>query len=402
MTGPAVALTTEFDTGVPTDISTYFRNQLTINRGLAGTSVTGRIAEAGSGSVVLKNVDRRFDPTFATGPYFGKILPGVATAITATWPAVAGVTYPVIAGRARGWPQTYPQTGRDQTVKLNIADAIPWIARAKLQGFTAPPEFTGARIARALDAIGWPVGLRSISHGKTYQPRITASTGNPTNAWALMVDAANAEWGNLFIDPSGVVVFMDRKAIILNANYTTSQATFGDAPGEVKFQDVEAPFDDERILNDGKLTWNAKGRFVTATDAASKTQYGPGTWQEAAYMLQGDAQTFVNAVVRRYKDPALRFDHIVVDTSRDPTTMFPVVLSLDIGDRVTVKRTPQGGGARISRDCFINGIQHSATSRRWVTTYTLDDAEWTEDVGLLGSFNVGTIANGGSGKVCAL
>jgi hypothetical protein len=48
-----------------------------------------------------------------------------------------------------------------------------------------------------------------------------------------------------------------------------------------------------------------------------------------------------------------------------------------LGDRITVKLTPPGGGARISREVFIRSIEHSVRPGvDWVTQFGLSDATY--------------------------
>ncbi len=94
----------------------------------------------------------------------------------------------------------------------------------------------------------------------------------------------------------------------------------------------------------------------------------------------GDATQFVNWLIHRYAFPSLRIETLIVKPQKSPTALWPAILGLDLGDRITVKLTPQGGGSRVIRDVFIRGIQHNYSARAWQTTFTLQDADWTDEL----------------------
>ena len=83
----------------------------------------------GSAEVVLSNLDRRFDPFNASGPYYGKLTPRRQIRITATF---GGTTYPVFRGYVNGWPPVWTNAGYDSTVTLSCMDALGFLASETL------------------------------------------------------------------------------------------------------------------------------------------------------------------------------------------------------------------------------------------------------------------------------
>jgi hypothetical protein len=71
------------------DITSYVL-EFEINRGFPGELDT--VADAGTATIVLDNRDRRFDPSYAAGPYFGNLKPGkqvrIRVTYSPTWPGV--------------------------------------------------------------------------------------------------------------------------------------------------------------------------------------------------------------------------------------------------------------------------------------------------------------------------
>jgi len=83
----------------------------------------------GSASVVLSNRDRRFDPFYTSGPYYGKLLPRRQIRIRATSGAT---TYDVFRGFIAGWPPEWTEAGKDSTVTLSCFDALQLLGSSSL------------------------------------------------------------------------------------------------------------------------------------------------------------------------------------------------------------------------------------------------------------------------------
>lgn len=112
-----------------TDVSAYVRQSpgVSIRRGRMSESA---VFEAGSAQLTLNNRDRRFDPSHATGPYFGQLLPRTQIRITATWSAV---DYVMFQGHITGWPQSLaPPAGLDATVTIEAVDGLAWLANNRV------------------------------------------------------------------------------------------------------------------------------------------------------------------------------------------------------------------------------------------------------------------------------
>lgn len=77
--------------------------------------------EAGRATIMLNNQDRRFDPTFTGGPYYGRLVPNRQMRIRALW---AGTWYYVFTGLVDSWTQEYPQSGTNTVCTLQATDAF--------------------------------------------------------------------------------------------------------------------------------------------------------------------------------------------------------------------------------------------------------------------------------------
>jgi hypothetical protein len=108
-----------------TDITTYVRD-INIRRGRTDEF---QDFDAGTASITLDNRSRIFDPTYASGTYYGNLLPRRQIKITAT--NIATV-YPVYRGYITGWPMSITEAGFDATVSLDCYDAFGLLANEEL------------------------------------------------------------------------------------------------------------------------------------------------------------------------------------------------------------------------------------------------------------------------------
>lgn len=84
--------------------------------------------EAGTASIVLKNADRRFDPSYSAGPYAGKLLPMVPFRVRMQY---GNASYTRFVGFVDGWQQRYDRSNRFATAVVQLTDAFKILALAK-------------------------------------------------------------------------------------------------------------------------------------------------------------------------------------------------------------------------------------------------------------------------------
>lgn len=360
------------------DISAYVRDSgFTIQRGTTSIVTTGFGASAGTFQTTLDNRDRRFDPNNLAGPYVQAtspvttlVVPGVAITLTAPYNAVA---YPLFTGTADEFPQLYPMVGADQTVSFQATDATRLFANTQLT-LDRPAERSGARVAAIVAEVGY-TGPTSIAAGDTM---VTALSAGQVSAWSHLSDVVNAEWGDLYFAADGTLTFRDRDHLFSDTRSLTSQATFGDGGG-TELPIADATMGSPPIVNDVTVGYGGSNATVRAENTAS--QLMPWGRRSLNIVLpianQSAAQQYADWIVLRYGQPITTFASIVIKPEHTPTSLWPQALGRELGDRITVKRTPQGGGSRIVADCWIRGIRHDYQNRSWTTTFYLQDASWT-------------------------
>jgi hypothetical protein len=267
-------------------------------------------------------------------------------------------------------------------------------------GLGYPGENSGTRVARYLALAGY-VGSTDIGQGLTTMGVSPLTEGQ--EALGAIQATQDTEFGNFYEAQEGVA-YRGRQARYLA---TTSAYTFGERVdlGEYPYLgDIAYDVDATYVVNSAIIT-RSGGSVAVATDLTGRSQqrYGPRTFTRTT---GGNSDLEVidlaNYVVANGKDARPRLAALTFDpaatrgvTASVDGTLWPMLLKLEIGTRVTVKRRPKaanaGAGLTMSSDFFVesitpNGIDEEAgtflvtlllspapvTSQPWI----LEDATW--------------------------
>lgn len=293
--------------------------------------------EAGSLDLVLDNFDRRFDPTHATGPYFGTILPMRRVRIQVVWDSI---TYDLFHGFVESWGLVYPpDRPLDSSVTVRCSDGLLVLAKAPLVAAVFAQQRTDLRIGAVLDAIGWPAADRNLMTGQQEAQGGTFSL----SALAHVQGVSDAENGFLFMAKDGKLTFHDRHRRIKQP--ITTQVVMGDGGGsEEYYVDAKMEYGDSLLKNRVEVT-RTGGITQVATDSASITKYYTRAEQRSGLPMATDADAYAMAehLVQRYKEPALRVKELDLNAEHDPAVMWPHVLGRELGDRISVRKRPPVG-----------------------------------------------------------
>lgn len=329
--------------------------------------------EAGTGTVILDNSDRAFDPTFDAGAWFGNIKPRRMFRLRYRY---SGVTYPGFVAYARGFPQTYVAGGQDKLVKVDLVDAFAIMQGVDLVvGFSRPAELSGERIAAVLDAVGIPAALRDLDAGT-----VTVGAFEVTSAGTSGLDhaksiAIDSEFGQLFVAKDGRVTFHDYVRR-LNA---ASLHSFTDAAGAALGYGLDfAPNYDETYLWNYVRVTGADGEDTVqlAEDAASQDDYHILTKPISTELVSGsDVMQVAQRWVLKYAQPEKRAASIQLHGAGSPTARWPVVLDLEVSDRVTVT-TFAGSADPDALPLNVEAIRHSCKpGGPWTTSLATSPAD---------------------------
>lgn len=322
--------------------------------------------DAGTAALRLDNADRRFDPMHAGSPYYPGVKVTRRCQIGAIWD---GTAYTLYDGYIDAWPPEWP-SALDAEVVISMTDGFKVLALPKLTG-SWPEERSDLRITRVADGASWPAADRDISTG---QSSVQATEANAVAALEHMQTVTLTEAGRLFISAAGKLVFHDRHRPY-KSPYDASLAVFGDEAGELPYSLLQPTMDDLDLWNE-VIVSRTGGTAQTASDATSQAAHFTRSLAQSSTLQTTDNEALAAAQywVSQYKDSRLRIRGIELRPDGDES-LWPHALGREIGDRITIRRRPPGGGDAIDIDCIIEGIEHEIGAREWVTRWRLSPAD---------------------------
>ena len=232
-------------------------------------------------------------------------------------------------------------------------------------------ERSGARIERVLDEIGWPDALRDLSTGDTvHGPHMPARQ----SALQYLRQVAAGEDGLLYIAADGKVTLRDRSWQWKQA----TSGTFSDDGAGLPYSDIVIDANSvDAIRNEVAVSFRSGDGYVSVRDATSVEDYGPSSDPVDANTVDSSttARALANYRLRTRKDPRTLITELEVKPRTKASTMMPAVLGTDIGDVVTVERTPAGVGSQVVKTLAIQGLAHSINANgEWTVRYYLAPA----------------------------
>lgn len=241
-------------------------------------------------------------------------------------------------------------------VEVFVVDGFEPLAHAPLVG-SRSAELTGARIGWALDQAGHPAADRAIDAGQTTVPAATFAAEDNQKALTHIQDVAvDAEIGLFYMRGDGFAIFKDR-ASLLKPPYTDSQATFSDKPtgSELPYADIVGVTEARKIINDWTVSRDG-GTPQQVIDTTSQDEYFPRA-DAKTVLLTSDSECLSQGQYRisRTKDPLQRFESVTLRPG-DSDDLWRQVVLRDLGERVTLKENPPGGGAANEEEVHIQHI----------------------------------------------
>jgi hypothetical protein len=333
-------------------------------RFLVGTFVVG----AGTTTISLyENGALTATSATSTASTYGSASPDATT--TSMW--VGGRMWmPVGSGGLTGdcMPGIYAHAG-----VWDRALTADEIADMYASGRGGAGETAGDRISRYL-SYGWS-GDSYINPGKSIMG-VNSLSKKTALLGACQAVSTSAD-GNLFAAMDGAVTFRGRDERYMTM---TSIVTFGEdvAGGEYPYtENLLYDRDPMRIYNDVTVT-NSGGVIARRADDASIKSFFPNTYERTVNVADdNEAIACAQWLLTNHKDPQSRIASITLDPASYPA-LWPVVLGLEIGNRVTVIRRPKaangGAGLTMSADYFIESISHDNVSMQagtWPVTLML-------------------------------
>lgn len=214
---------------------------------------------------------------------------------------------------------------------------------------------TGTRVGRVLDAISWPTGQRSLDTGEYLLNDATLAGRAPLD-YLQQVEAT--EQGRFFIDKSGKVVFHSRDHDLTNTRGTTAQAIFSDDGDDIAYEPngFELTRDDRYVYRE--VTGSLEGGSTLAVRDSTLPATDPVQTKSLTNLMvrtEAEVRNVIESFLLRYKTSRTRPSGWTVMPLSTAST-WETVLSLEIGDRVTLQATPQSIGSQYSDDFHIESI----------------------------------------------
>lgn len=346
------------------DVSEWVQS-ISINRGRSDQFSSFR---AGTCTIVLNNNDRRFDPINEASPYWDPTLNRSGLSPRRRVQITSGGNIDLFVGRITDIDVEYNYNL--STVTIIASDDFVLLANAFTGAAITPSaELSGARVAAILDLpeVNFPATTRNIDTGVATVGAYQIAEN--TNAAGYLTRVADAEQGLFFVKADGTLRFTDR----VSAAFTTPVATFADDGTGIDYQHLATIYGQEFLYNRVQVT-NETGTVQAANDATSQAEYGISTLNLDNMLLANDssALTLAQTLLDLYKNPEYRFDDLRLLVSGMSPTNRNLVLGLDMGSVIEVKRTfPTGTPASVSEEYAIERIVHQITPDRHTVTLGL-------------------------------
>jgi hypothetical protein len=320
-----------------------------------------------TGVATIRILDQNgdFNPQNPSSPYFTFLNPMRKIAITATY---LGVTYPIFAGYITNYNTSTPKfTGDLVYTTISAVDGFRLFQNAQFFGVTGAVagETTGARITKILDSISWPASMRDIDTGQT---TVQADPGTQRTALAALQTVANTEYGAVYVDGSGDLVFQDRAYTVSSVGQTP--VVFKDDGTAIDYFDVKWVLDDTQVYNKATITRQG-GTVQTVIDQPSIDKYFTHSYNLTGLLMETDAEAlqYGQAFIASRQETNIRVDELTLDLFQDNYTAGTIAgLSLDYFDPIDVT-TSQPNSTTLSKTVQVFNINHQIRPDSWKVRY---------------------------------
>jgi hypothetical protein len=233
------------------------------------------------------------------------------------------------------WDLSYDIAGNN-TATIKASDGFGLLASQFIPDQTMPIESSGLRILRLLSDpdINYPGPARNIQTGVKF---LGTDVTSSDNALSYLQDIELSELGQLFVDKTGNLTFLDSSRN--NPKISNSKQTFSDDGTGIAFISLDVIYGSEQLTN--TLTVTYPDGSVTATNSTSVNSYGVtslaiGTLNQNST----DAAYLAAYYTLRFGLPQYRVNAITVNVLSLSAANQTALLGLELGDVVTVKFTP--------------------------------------------------------------
>jgi hypothetical protein len=349
-------------TAVTVDVSNLV-DSIRTNRGRTALS---DVFQTGTMSLRIIDQNGDFNPMNPASPYYNLLNPMRKVTITASY---EGTTYPIFAGYITSYDTTTPRdVGEVVYTTIQAVDGFRLFQNAQITTVASATagQTSGTRIGKILDQIGWPAGMRDIDAGQT---TVQADPGTLRTSLGAMQLVTSTEYGSLYMDGLGNLVFQDR--LLTSSSVAGTPVEFNDDGTGISYNNALWKLDDTLIFNKASIT-RTGGTAQVAFNQASIDKYFLHSYQEQNLLMQTDAEALNNALafVASRQETSIRCDAVTLDLYTDNYDAgILAALDLDFFDPVTVTTT-QPGSSTLTKTLQVFGVSHDIKPSNWKTTFT--------------------------------
>ena len=241
------------------------------------------------------------------------------------------------------------------------ADGLYELSRTALTAFTPSSQLTSARVSAILDRpeVNFSTALRDISTGVATCGTV-AYTDN-TNTLTALQAVAVAEDGRLFADRRNKITFDPR----IDFTFSTAIASFGGtATNNIPILSIGVAYGQETLFNRVQIDVDGGTAAQVVSDATSQGKYGVQTLSFSSVPLNTLAagSALAQNLLDKYKDPKIRFNEISTSLNACGSALWPTVLTLDVGDLISVTKTYTTGlPLTRTETVYIESVAHDIT-----------------------------------------
>jgi hypothetical protein len=349
-------------TAVTVDVS----NLVDSVRTTRGRTALSDIFQTGTMSLRIIDQNGDFNPMNPSSPYYNLLTPMRKVTITASY---EGTTYPIFAGYITSYDTTTPRdVGEVVYTTIQAVDGFRLFQNAQITTVASATagQTTGTRIGKILDQIGWPVGMRDIDAGQT---TVQADPGTLRTSLGAMQNITSTEYGSLYMDGFGNLVFQDRQ--LTSSSVAGTPVVFNDNGTGISYNNALWKLDDTLVFNKASIT-RTGGTAQVAFNQASIDKYFLHSYQEQNLLMETDAEALNNAqaFVASRQETSIRCDAVTLDLyTANYNAGITAALDLDFFDPITVTTT-QPGSSTLTKTLQVFGVSHDIKPSAWKTTLT--------------------------------
>jgi len=349
-------------TAVTVDVS----NQVDSIRTNRGRTALSDIFQTGTMSLRIIDMNGDFNPMNPASPYYQLLTPMRKVTITASW---NGTTYPIFAGYITSYDTTTPRdVGEVVYTTIQAVDGFRLFQNAQITTVASATagQTTGTRIGKILDSIGWPTGMRDIDAGQT---TVQADPGTLRTSLAAMQTVTSTEYGSLYMDGFGNLVFQDRA--LTSSSVAGTPVDFNDNGTGISYNNAVWKLDDTLVFNNVSVT-RTGGTAQVAFNQASIDKYFLHSYQEQNLLMETDTEALNNAraFLASRQETSIRCDAVTLDLyTANYDAGITAALDLDFFDPITVTTT-QPGSSTLTKTLQVFGVSHDIKPSNWKTTLT--------------------------------